>query len=553
MFDNKSGIHDDSLEGAHRGTFGEGSSRGGFNASRGDFHDKNGLSGSRDNCLVADFNLKEEVMAHMRGFSARFDKGFRGTENNSYNSYHSNNSNRYVHQATANLSNVIVILTTVDDPSWYPDSGATHHMTSNPQNILEQQEYGGSEKVVVSDGSGLHIHHVGKSILKSNLSARTFLLSKLLHVPNITKNILNVYQFCYDNGVYFEFHANGCYVKSQETSELLLQRGVKNGLYKFFNVTTIYNNPQALILVVNADKFLLWHARLGHANNHVVATVLRSCNVPFVVNETMCYACCIGKSHQLLFPISEIMYQEHLELVYSDIWGPAPISDSYKNRYFVNFIDACTKDLQAKGIIHRFLYLHVHQQNGNAERKHRQVVGMGLTLLAAAGYKCLTNASKVIITRHVVFSENIFPVKDTNSSFAKLLVINLSLEAPPTMSTIPSIPRVPVHINLTPTPPSPILIAPASHTPSFSSTSSHFSHSSHLQLVSSTPIPIPISDSEIVLPAVDEQYPQPQPFNSHPMVTRAKAGIHKLRVFHAKLLLAIHNGRKPWMLSAMYL
>ena len=43
-----------------------------------------------------------------------------------------------------------------------------------------------------------------------------------------------------------------------------------------------------------------------------------------------------------------------------------------------------TKSLQAQGVIHRFSCPHIHQQNGSAERKHRHIVEMGLTLLAEA-------------------------------------------------------------------------------------------------------------------------------------------------------------------------
>ena len=43
-----------------------------------------------------------------------------------------------------------------------------------------------------------------------------------------------------------------------------------------------------------------------------------------------------------------------------------------------------TKFVQAQGVIQRFSCPHIHQQNGAAERKHRHIVEMGLTLLAEA-------------------------------------------------------------------------------------------------------------------------------------------------------------------------
>jgi histone deacetylase 1/2 len=32
-----------------------------------------------------------------------------------------------------------------------------------------------------------------------------------------------------------------------------------------------------------------------------------------------------------------------LELIFSDVWGPAPLFSSYGYHYFVIFVDACTK------------------------------------------------------------------------------------------------------------------------------------------------------------------------------------------------------------------
>jgi histone deacetylase 1/2 len=120
-----------------------------------------------------------------------------------------------------------------------------------------------------------------------------------------------------------------------------------------------------------------------------------------------------------------------LELIYSDVWGPAPTSVGRHN-YYVSFIDDYSKYtwiyllrhksdvfrvfqdfqnlierklsrkilciqsdwggeyeklnsfLQKIGISHRVSCPRAHQQNGAAERKHRHIVEVGLALLANA-------------------------------------------------------------------------------------------------------------------------------------------------------------------------
>ncbi|KAF6159330.1 hypothetical protein GIB67_032101 [Kingdonia uniflora] len=45
--------------------------------------------------------------------------------------------------------------------SWYPDTGATVHMTNNPGNLTHVHPYFGSDKVIVGNGAPLSISHVG--------------------------------------------------------------------------------------------------------------------------------------------------------------------------------------------------------------------------------------------------------------------------------------------------------------------------------------------------------------------------------------------------------
>jgi hypothetical protein len=56
----------------------------------------------------------------------------------------------------------------------------------------------------------------------------------------------------------------------------------------------------------------------------------------------MCDACHCAKSHQLPFPKSASVTKMPLELMFSDVWGPAPTSVG-KNTYYVSFIDDFSK------------------------------------------------------------------------------------------------------------------------------------------------------------------------------------------------------------------
>ncbi|KAF5457933.1 hypothetical protein F2P56_022004 [Juglans regia] len=105
------------------------------------------------------------------------------------------------------------------DKQWYPDSTATNHITSDFQNLnILSDAYSGPEKIKVGDGTALPITHFGDSSLSSSHSK--FLLRKLLFVSKITKNLVSVNRFCFDNAVFFEFHDSFFYVKDKRTGAI---------------------------------------------------------------------------------------------------------------------------------------------------------------------------------------------------------------------------------------------------------------------------------------------------------------------------------------------
>lgn len=46
---------------------------------------------------------------------------------------------------------------------WLLDSGATHHLTSDLNNLALHQPYQGGDEVAIADGSGLQITHIGSA------------------------------------------------------------------------------------------------------------------------------------------------------------------------------------------------------------------------------------------------------------------------------------------------------------------------------------------------------------------------------------------------------
>uniref|UniRef100_A0A803NGJ8 Integrase catalytic domain-containing protein n=1 Tax=Cannabis sativa TaxID=3483 RepID=A0A803NGJ8_CANSA len=197
---------------------------------------------------------------------------------------------------------------------------------------------------------------------------------------------------------------------------------------RMFSTAVIMRGQTACILVMEQ------HNRLGHPSEQVVKQVLNACNLSInKTSHTVCAACCLGKIRKLPFPKASLtIYTAPLQLVVSDLWGPAHNLSFNGYKYYVHFIDvysrftwiymlknkfdavkvflnfkaeaelqlgvklkclqtdwggeyrSFTPHLEQMGVIHRNSCPTTHEQNGLAKRKHRHIVEHGLALLSQA-------------------------------------------------------------------------------------------------------------------------------------------------------------------------
>lgn len=129
--------------------------------------------------------------------------------------------NAYQIEVSSNIQAYLTSSHTPIDSNWYPDSGATHHLTSNLANLnVKADNYSGANQIKIGNGSGLPIKHVGTAHLSTpNFN---FHLLDVLHVPNICKNLISVQKFTQYTNTFFEFHPSHFLLKDRATGKLLL-------------------------------------------------------------------------------------------------------------------------------------------------------------------------------------------------------------------------------------------------------------------------------------------------------------------------------------------
>lgn len=160
--------------------------------------------------------------------------------------------------------------------------------------------------------------------------------------------LISIACLCHDNRVFVEFHSTHFFVKDLQSRTILLQGLLDGGLYKLSLPSdssdfASSNGSSAAFLSSFQDMFL-WHRRLDHPSFTIVRKVLKDCNFLFRSSSSQfCNSCQVAKSHRLSFPVSTSRSVEPFALVYYDLWGPSPIKLINGARYFILFVDDCTK------------------------------------------------------------------------------------------------------------------------------------------------------------------------------------------------------------------
>ncbi|KAH9803128.1 G-type lectin S-receptor-like serine/threonine-protein kinase [Citrus sinensis] len=281
------------------------------------------------------------------------------------------------------------------DDGWYLDNRATHHLTNNMENLHFKEDYKGTDQLIIGNGQGLSISHIGHAFLSFRASkhpythASTITLKDMLLVPTITKNLLSISKLTSDNSLSVEFCGNVCYVKDMK-GQVLLQGLAEKGLYKLlmksssmssfayhaspaFHLSQLQSHkPISMLSCSNVssishhcnsfdktcfssisnkcnrkhDELTLLHKKFGHPSSTVLMHFLKTCK-PVKVSQksilspehSMCEACQLGKAHKQHFSTTETKTTQVLELIHTDLWGPSPTT--YRNgfKYYISFVD----------------------------------------------------------------------------------------------------------------------------------------------------------------------------------------------------------------------
>jgi transposase InsO family protein len=322
----------------------------------------------------------------------------------------------------------------VSNSTWIIDSGATDHMTFDSRQVSPLKSL--SQKFI-STANGSSAPVIGEGSLSLN---KTLNLDSVLVVPSLDYNLLSVSQITTTLSCVVIFWPDYCVFKDIRTRRTI-GYGTKRGKLYYLDLEKHSSNKRHQALAVdgsekkggNSDVWL-WHRRLGHTSFGYLKRLFPRLFTNLDVSSLRCEVCELAKSHRASFPSSMNKSLTPFMLIHSDVWGPSKVDSLGGSRWFVTFIDDCTRMtwvclmktkgevnmlfqnfhkmistqynaqvkvlrsdnggeylshelqqyLRTKGILHQTTCPNTPQQNGVAERKNRHLLEVIRALLIEA-------------------------------------------------------------------------------------------------------------------------------------------------------------------------
>ncbi|XP_019158475.1 PREDICTED: uncharacterized protein LOC109155214 [Ipomoea nil] len=307
------------------------------------------------------------------------------------------------------------------DKSWILDCGATDTMTFELSDIISSSK---TKKTHIQAANGEIMHVEGGGTIEIS---PTIKLSNCLYVPSLSHKLLSISHVTKELNCTVLMHPTFCILQDIRTGVIIGRGTERQGLYYVDEVT-----QRGTVMLAHGTvdcEAWLWHRRLGHPSNgylHILLPKLFPSN-----NMSKCETCVLAKSHRQTFKPNNTRVDLPFSLIHSDVWGPAPIIGGQNFRFFLIFVDDCTRMtwvyflkhksevfdkftmfyamiqtqfqkniqifrsdnggefvnthmqqfFQKKGIIHQTTCPHTPEQNGVVERKNRILLEITRALL----------------------------------------------------------------------------------------------------------------------------------------------------------------------------
>ena len=226
--------------------------------------------------------------------------------------------------------------------SWIIDSGATDQMTHSPSQFITYSPCPSNRKILVADGSSITVAGLGDIQITPQL-----ILKNVLHVPKLSTNLISIQKITNDINCDVTFYPTHCVFQDRILGKKIGLAKEKDGLYYLETVSKSTSVKENISLSVisswNKDVIWLYHYRFGHPSFRVLQRMFPSLFKKINVQDFHCDVCEFAKHKRVSFPVSNKKTSIPFHLVHTDIWGPSIVPSVTGSKWFVSFIDDCTR------------------------------------------------------------------------------------------------------------------------------------------------------------------------------------------------------------------
>jgi hypothetical protein len=245
--------------------------------------------------------------------------------------------------------------------SWILDSGATHHLSNNRDQMTDRRRLLHGEIIQLTTASGqvLLIEEIGNVKFIAKHNGQEVIIKDVCYVPNLAANLISVAKITNSNAQ-IRFRASAATLI--QNGEEVLDIPKQGDLYILEQQTAINlaanaMPTQASNSITELTESTLWHNRLGHLSyssiqkliNAKCVNGLKSLKINSKSNKSLCEGCIYGKAHRESFGqtvSTEYQAKEIMDRVHADLYGPININSEgdttailYGAKYLLLLID----------------------------------------------------------------------------------------------------------------------------------------------------------------------------------------------------------------------
>lgn len=220
---------------------------------------------------------------------------------------------------------------------WILDSGASDHMTYDERDF-SQRSTPRRTSIANANGEICSVTGAGTVMLSSEMP-----LSNTLLVPSLSHKLLSVSQLTKELKCVVIIYPDVCFLQDILTQKIIGRGIEKGGLYYMEDLNVGRACQTTHQSKLTEEQIWLWHRRLGHPSFGYLKHVFPSLFSDISGLELKCETCILAKSHRTTYPLSLNKSTAPFTLIHSDVWGPSPKPTMHGYRWFVIFVDDCTR------------------------------------------------------------------------------------------------------------------------------------------------------------------------------------------------------------------